>query len=145
MCHTRSEAGGLRVDSREALLKGGSSGPAIVPGKPDESYLLQAIRYAPNAPRMPKNGTKLSDQQIAAVTQWIKDGAVWPVSATSAAPPLATSREKVLTAEQRAFWSFQPLRSVEVPAVKRADWAKSDIDRFVLAKLELSGLSPVAA
>jgi cytochrome c553 len=145
MCHTKSEAGGLRVDSREALLKGGSSGPAIVPGKPDESYLLLAIRHAPNAPRMPKNGTKLSDQQIAAVTQWIKDGAVWPASATSAAPPLATSREKVITAEQRAFWSFQPLRSVEVPAVTRTDWAKSDLDRFVLAKLEQSGLSPVAA
>jgi len=144
MCHTRSEAGGLRVDSREALLKGGNSGPAIVPGKPDESYLLLAIRHAPNAPRMPKNGAKLSDQQVAAVAQWIKDGAVWPASAVNAAPPLATSREKVITAEQRAFWSFQPLRSVDVPAVRRADWAKSDLDRFILARLEQAGLSPVA-
>ena len=144
-CHTKLEAGGLRVDSRDALLKGGSSGPAIVPGKPDESYLLQAMRHAPNAPRMPKNGAKLSDQQIAAVTQWIRDGAVWPAPATTTAPPLATSRERVITPEQRAFWSFQPLRSVEVPAVARADWARTDIDRFVLAKLEHAGLSPVAA
>lgn len=145
VCHTKAEAGGLRVDSREALLKGGSSGPAIVPGKPDESYLLLAIRHAPNAPRMPKNGAKLSDQQIAAVTQWIQDGAVWPASATSAAAAPATSREKVITPEQRAFWSFQPLRAVEVPAVKRADWARSDIDKFVLAKLEQAGLSPVTS
>ncbi len=144
LCHARSESGGLRVDSREALLKGGNSGPAIVPGKPDESYLLLAIRHAPNAPRMPKNGVKLSDQQIAAVTQWIRDGAVWPASATTAATPTAP-REKMITAGQRAFWSFQPLRSVEVPAVKRTDWARTDIDRFVLARLEQAGLSPVAA
>jgi uncharacterized membrane protein len=105
MCHTKAEAGGLRVDSREALLKGGSSGPAIVPGNPDESYLLRAVQHAPNAPRMPKNGAKLSDAQIAAIAQWIRDGAVWPTAA-SAVPAMATSRDKVITAEHRAFWSF---------------------------------------
>ena len=144
-CHTKAESGGLRVDSREALLKGGNSGPAIVPGKPDESYLLAAIRHAPNSPRMPKNGAKLSDQQIAAVAEWIRDGAVWPASATAATATPATPRERVITAEQRAFWSFQPLRAVEAPAVTRTDWARTDIDRFVLAKLEQAGLSPVAS
>ena len=142
MCHTKAEAGGLRVDSREGLLKGGSSGPAIVPGNPDESYLLRAVQHAPNAPRMPKNGAKLSDAQIAAIAQWILDGAVWP-SAASAMPAMATSHDKVITAEHRAFWSFQPLRSVEPPAVTRTDWPKTAIDRFVLARLEKEGLAPV--
>jgi cytochrome c553 len=143
-CHTKSEAGGLRIDSREALLKGGASGPAIVPGKPDDSYLLMAIRHAPNAPRMPKNGAKLSDTQIAAFTQWIRDGAPWPAAA-SAATPAPAARERVITAEQRAFWSFQPLRRVDPPAITRSDWPKSPIDRFILARLEKDGLSPVRA
>ncbi len=143
MCHAKAEAGGLRVDSREALLKGGSSGPAVVPGNPEESYLLRAVRHAPNAPKMPKNGAKLSDARIAALTQWIRDGAEWPAVAGAAAPPMATSHDKVITAEQRAFWSFQPLRRIEAPAVSRTDWAKSTIDRFILARLEKEGLSPV--
>jgi cytochrome c553 len=143
MCHTKAEAGGLRVDSRDALLKGGNSGPAIVPGKPDESYLVLAVRHAPNAPKMPKNGARLSDAQIAALTQWIRDGAPWPAATGVAGPAMATSRENTITAEQRTFWSFQPLRRVEVPAVSRADWAGSPIDRFILARLEQEGLSPV--
>ena len=142
-CHTKGEAGGLRVDSREALLKGGASGPAIVPGSPDDSYLLQAIRHAPNAPRMPKNGAKLSDAQIAAFTQWVRDGAPWPAAASAATPAPAASRERVITAEQRAFWSFQPLRRIEPPSVSRSDWPKSPIDRFILARLEKEGLAPV--
>ena len=94
MCHTKLEAGGLRVDSRDALLKGGSSGPAIVPGNPDESYLLRAIRHAPNAPKMPKNGAKLSDAQIAAVTQWIRDGAAWPAQ-SGVEGPTDEARERL--------------------------------------------------
>ncbi len=128
------------------MLKGGTSGPAIVPGNPDDSYLLLAIRHAPNAPRMPKNGAKLSDAQVAAFAQWIRDGAPWPSatlapSATSATA--TTSRETVVTAEQRGFWSFQPLRQNEPPAVSRNDWPKSPIDRFILARLEKEGLTPV--
>ena len=145
MCHTKAEAGGLRVDSREALLKGGNSGPAIVPGNPDESYLLQAIRHAPNAPKMPKTGAKLGDAQIAALTQWVRDGAPWPASTGAVAPPLAASHEKAITPEQRAFWSFQPLRQIEAPIVSRSEWAKSSIDRFILARLEKEGLSPVGS
>src|SRR5262245_57390254 len=144
-CHTKGEAGGLRVDSREALLKGGASGPAVIPGKPDDSYLLLAIRHAPNAPRMPKNGTKLSDAQIAAFAQWIRDGAPWPAAASANASATPAAREKVITAEQRSFWSFQPLRVTEPPAVSRSDWPKSPIDRFILARLEKEGLSPVRA
>ncbi len=143
MCHTKAEAGGLRVDSREALLKGGHSGPAVVPGNPDESYLLQAVRHAPNAPRMPKNGARLSDAQIAALTEWVRQGAPWPATAAMpAGPPLATSRERTITAEQRAFWSFQPLKPVEAPPATREGW-DSPIDRFILARLDRDGLTPV--
>ena len=88
-------SGGLRVDSREALLKGGDSGPAIVPGNPDESICYRRFATPPNAPKMPMNGAKLSDAHIAALTQWIRDGAPWPASSGAAAPAMATSREKV--------------------------------------------------
>ena len=139
-CHSKAEMGGLRVDSRDALLRGGSSGPAIVPGDPDESYLIRAMRHAPNAPKMPRGQAKLSDAQIAAVAEWIKNGAVWP--STTAAAPTAAPRDKVITPEQRAFWSFQPLTRVEPPAVSRTDWAKTPIDRFILARLERERLTP---
>ena len=84
----------------------------------------------------PKNGAKLSDAQVAAFAQWIRDGAPWPSatlapSATSATA--TTSRETVITAEQRGFWSFQPLRQNEPPAVSRNDWPKSPIDRLAEA------------
>ena len=145
-CHTDRETAGLRVDSREALLKGGDSGPAIVPGNPDASLLIKAIRHAADVPRMPMGGAKLSEQAIAALAQWIRDGAIWPqptgASAAAAAPRLA---EKTITPEQRAFWSFQPIRRVVPPPVTDRGWVKSDIDRFILARLEKEGLQPVRA
>jgi mono/diheme cytochrome c family protein len=84
-CHLDDEEGGLRVDSRERLLAGGESGPALVPGDPDKSLLLQAMRRDPGAPRMPKGDPKLSDEIIAAFTEWIKQGAPWPASGKAAA------------------------------------------------------------
>jgi hypothetical protein len=141
-CHTQSAMAGLRVDSREGLLKGGETGPALVPGDPEKSALLKVIEHAEGFPRMPRGRAKLAADDIAAVAAWIKAGAVWPGSAetTVAAAP---AREKPITAEQRAFWSFQPLASHAVPAVTNAAWPKTDIDRFVLARLEKEGLSPV--
>jgi mono/diheme cytochrome c family protein len=141
-CHAASQLGGLRVDSRESILKGGKSGAAMVPGDPDKSLLIQAVRQTNPKLKMPMGG-KLKDQEIEDLAAWVKAGANWPAAA---APVVnAKSGEYVITPEQRAFWSYQPLKTTPAPAPKDAAWAKTDIDRFVIAKLEHEGLKPVAA
>jgi cytochrome c553 len=146
-CHVDDEKGGLQLDSREALLKGGDTGPAIVPGDPDKSLLMHVIRRDEGYPRMPKSGPKLSDQKIAAFADWIKAGAPWPapskVEGVAATKPAATAPASTITPEQRAWWSFKPLAHPAPPAVKNAEWGKTDIDRFILARLEREGLEPV--
>lgn len=131
-CHTSTKLGGLRLDSKEDLLAGGKSGPALVPGDPDKSLLLAAIRHS-GALRMPKGATRLTDDQIAQFTTWIKDGAHWPVEKTVA---------KTYTAAEKEIWSIQPLRREPAPATKDTSWPINDIDRFVLARLEKEGLTP---
>ncbi len=143
-CHTDDESGGLRVDSLASLLRGGTSGPAIVPGKPDESLILKVVRHTAGFPKMPMLGPKLKDAEIEALAAWIQAGAAWPASAADPTA-LVASHERPLTAEQRAFWSFQPLARVAPPAVTDANWPRTDIDRFVLARLEQEGLRPVGA
>src|SRR5450432_287284 len=144
-CHATSQLGGLRVDSRDGILKGGKSGPAMVPGDPDKSLLIEAVRQTNPKLKMPMGG-KLKDQEIQDLTAWVKAGANWPVTAASAAPVVnPKSGEYVITPEQRAFWSFQPLKMPAAPAAMDAGWAKTDIDRFVRAKLEHEGLKPVGA
>ncbi|MFN8060473.1 MAG: PSD1 and planctomycete cytochrome C domain-containing protein [Vicinamibacterales bacterium] len=140
-CHRDDASGGLRVDSREALLKGGKSGPAIVPGDPDGSLLVAAVRQTTKL-KMPQGG-KLDAGEIDALVAWVKAGAEWPTASTAALTPKA--REFEIKPEHRAFWSFQPLHAPPAPAVSHASWPKSDIDRFVLARLEKEGLTPVAA
>ena len=138
-CHSDKAEGGLRVDSREALIKGGDSGPAIVPGDPEKSLLIQAVKRLPLAPQMPSKRSKLKQEEIDVLVEWVKAGAPWPASSAKAVLP---SAGMVVTAEHRAFWSFQPLRSTPPPAVKDSSWPKTDIDRFVLARLEKEGLKP---
>jgi mono/diheme cytochrome c family protein len=145
-CHTDDEKGGLRLDSRERMLKGGETGPAIVPGDPESSLLIKAVRHVTGVEKMPRGEPKLSDVQIAALAEWIKAGAPWPASApamTGAAPKAASGG--AITAEHRAFWSFQPLGQPAVPSVTAAGWAKTDIDHFILARLDKEGLKPVKA
>jgi mono/diheme cytochrome c family protein len=158
-CHADERMGGLRLDSREGMLKGGRSGPAIVPGDPEKSLMIQAVRQTRETLKMPKGG-RLKPAEIEALTEWVKAGALWPSfaagsSATAASPPAAAGKPVpaaasaapayVIKPEQRAFWSFQPLHAPPVPAVSHATWPKTDIDRFVLAHLEKSGLTPVRA
>ena len=144
-CHAASQLGGLRVDSREAMLKGGKSGPAVVAGEPDKSLLIQAVRQINPKLKMPMGG-KLKDQEVEDLVAWVKAGANWPATAAPATSTAnAKTGEYVITAEQRAFWSFQPLKATAVPTPKDADWSKTDIDRFVLSKLEQEGLKPVAS
>jgi mono/diheme cytochrome c family protein len=136
-CHTEARSGGLQLDSREHFLKGGKSGPVAVPGDPNASLLVKALRYDAN-PKMPPSG-KLAAGQVAAVEAWVKAGAVWPQDGKAApkSPPYK------ITAEQRAFWSFQPVQPATPPDVKDADWGRTEIDRFIAAKLEARGLHPV--
>lgn len=141
-CHGESAMAGLRVDSREGLMRGGETGPAIVPGAPEKSTLVKAVQHADGFPRMPRGRAKLAAQDVEALEQWIRDGAVWPATAT-AAPAPAVAHERAITSEQRAYWAFRPLAKPEAPNVRRADWPRTDIDRFILARLEQENLSPV--
>ena len=103
-CHgNAAQRGQLRVDSLSALLSGGESGPAIAPGKPDESLLVEAIRY--ESLEMPPD-SKLPSDQIAAITKWIETGAPWPGHDGSVRTPAAAKPK--ITDEDRAYWAFQP-------------------------------------
>jgi hypothetical protein len=136
-CHTASKMGGLEMRSRESLLKGGASGPSIVPGDPDNSLLLRAVRHQHDRIKMPPQGT-LTEDEIATLATWVKSGAEWP------ATPTPKTAGYTITPEQRAFWSFQPVRKPDLPAVKNTKWVHSPIDRFILTQLEAKGLAPVA-
>ncbi len=140
-CHSHQAdriKAGLLLDSRAALLHGGNSGPAVVPGQPDESILIQAIRYTDEDLRMPpeQHGGKLTDQQIADFTEWVRRGAPDP-----RVPALAVDG-KNYGGVGRAHWAFQPVKPSAVPTVKDTTWGSSPVDRFILAKLEAAGLHP---
>jgi hypothetical protein len=139
-CHTTSQMSGLRVDSQEAITKGGKRGPAIVPGNSGGSLLLQAIRQTDAGLKMPMGG-KLTDAEISDFAAWIEAGAVWP---KSAAVNAASDGKYVIYPEQKEFWSLVPLHQPKIPAVKDTKWSKTDIDRLVLARLEKEDIKPVA-
>jgi cytochrome c553 len=141
-CHTETKMGGLQMNSREALLQGGNSGPAISPGHPEESLLLQAVRQTHERLKMPPSG-KLADEQIEALARWVQEGAVWPEHKAAAKSAKAGGSVYTITDEQRAWWSFRPIRKPDAPRVRDAAWAKTAIDRFVMARLEEQKLSPV--
>jgi cytochrome c553 len=140
-CHgPDKQKAGLRLDSKDALARGGDSGPVVKPGDPENSRLIEVIRYDADTQMPPKR--KLKDAEIADLTEWIRLGAPWPESGQAVRPAAPATGPKV-TAEDRAFWSFQPIRAVAPPEVLDAAWPKSPIDRFILAKLESKGLRPV--
>jgi cytochrome c553 len=139
-CHSEKSKrpqGGLRVDSIAAMLKGGASGPAIVPGQPEKSLLIAAIRRTDAKLQMPPAG-KLSDARIKDFEQWVKMGAPAPAEAAA-----ATTQPAYDFNEAKKFWSFQPVKDPAPPQVKNAAWVKTPIDRFILAKLEEKNLKPV--
>jgi len=135
-CHGDAAMSGLRVDSREGLLKGGTMGPAIVPGNPDASLLIRSVRQTGDL-KMPKGG-KLQPQEVDALSQWIKSGASWPDSKA----PVKAATGRIITAKDRGFWSFQPLKAPAPPAVKDVSWASNEIDKFILSRLESENLKP---
>jgi mono/diheme cytochrome c family protein len=150
-CHGKEKSkGGLRLDSREGFLKGAESGPVVLPGKPEESSLITAIRYDGEV-QMPPKG-KLKENEIAALTEWVKQGAFWPATRAGAAssatpasmakPPESVASTYKLTEAQRSFWSFRPVANSRPPVVRNQAWPVSAIDRFILAKLEENRLAP---
>ena len=129
-CHgDTKQGGGLKVDSRQALLQGGDSGAAVIPGNPDGSLLILAIeRHADVSAMPPDQDQALRPDQIADFRKWIQDGAVWPA---------ATAKF-----ESRLHWAFQPIQSPECPQVQRRDWCRTPIDNFILSDFERRNLSP---
>jgi mono/diheme cytochrome c family protein len=141
-CHAaEKQKGGLRLDSQAAMLSGGDSGPAMQPGKPDDSRIIKAIRYDGTIQMPPTK--KLTDEQIHALTAWVKMGAPWPPANTATRPP-EPAKEFRITKEDRAFWSFQLIKNPPLPAVKNAAWPQASLDYFILAPLEAKGLQPMA-
>lgn len=132
---------GIRVDSLAGLLRGGDSGPAIVPGQADESLLLEAVRY--EAFEMPPRG-KLPDAEIELLERWVAMGAPWPDEAEPDGDPTAEPGGFDLQARATSHWCWQPIRDPQPPKVADDAWARDEADRFVLAKLESAGLSPAA-
>ncbi len=126
---------GLRLDSREALLKGGDRGPAIVPGDPSRSRLIQAVRH--QTLMMPPNG-ELAETEIADLEHWVEMGAPWPESA--AATPLAAAKRNL--SQDGQHWAFQPYAAVPPPDVHDDDWTVTPIDRFVLSRMRAAGVPP---
>jgi hypothetical protein len=138
-CHsTRADTleGGLRLDHRDGWLKGGDRGRAVVPGNATESLLIQAVRYTDPDFQMPP-GEKLSDESIARLVAWVKMGAPAP---EKDAPAKITRPSDPIAG--KSHWAFQPLKGTSPPAVQDEQWPRSEIDRFILARLEQEQLKP---
>jgi cytochrome c553 len=139
-CHSAKskELGGkLRLDHRMGLLKGGETGAAVVPGQPAASLLLEAIQYRDGLEMPPDE--KLSADVIRDFRRWISDGAADPRIATGT----STSPKDAPPKPSKDLWSLKPVRLPAVPEVKNSDWPRSEIDRFLLARMQARGLEPV--
>ena len=142
-CHSVADEqfkGGLAVDTRNSLQVGGDSGPAVVPGNPGRSPLLLAMRGHGDFKQMPPK-VRLSDDILADFETWIRAGAADPRVDDTA---VATKPGEIDIEAGKKHWAFQPPKNAAPPAVKNDAWPKSDIDRFVLAKLDENGLTPSA-
>lgn len=143
-CHSaeKKQKGGLLLDSQEGWAKGGESGPAIVPGKPADSLLLNAVRGTNKDLQMPpeRSGGKLKPAQIADLEEWINRGAFDPRTGTTGVPAKKTWDE--IFAERKQWWSLQPLRKSTPPAVTDTEWTATTIDRFLRNQMTKNGIVP---
>ncbi len=137
-CHSRDEKvkGELLLDSRQGWERGGTIGPAILPGEVESSLLIEAVRYETEDLEMPPKG-KLPEHEIAILEQWVREGAFDPRVDES-----VKKKEGIDIEAAKAFWSFRPVTKVRVPEVQMKDWVRRSSDSFILAKLEEKGLSP---
>ncbi|HWC89282.1 MAG TPA: DUF1549 domain-containing protein, partial [Pirellulales bacterium] len=140
-CHSGAEPkGNLRLASRGDLLTGGDTGPAVVPGDPKESLLVDAINYGDTYQMPPKS--KLPAAEIAVLTRWVELGAPWSTEQVET----KAEKKKFDLAQRRAeHWAWQPVRPTAPPAVADAAWPASAVDQFILARLEGAGLRPARA
>ena len=142
-CHSvegGKSKGGLTLDTQAATLKGGEGGPAVVPGDISNSLLITAVSYKDKDLKMPPdkdNNKKLSDEEIASLTEWVKMGAPDPRTA-----PAKIAKMSGLTDEARNHWSFQPVKKPAIPAVKNRPWCITPVDAFIVQKLEEKGMIP---
>ncbi|MCY2982776.1 MAG: PSD1 and planctomycete cytochrome C domain-containing protein [Planctomycetota bacterium] len=139
-CHSgksKKLQAGLRVDSRKAMLKGGDSGPALIASNPDESSIIQAVRY--DGFEMPPKG-KLPANEIDILTKWVAMGAPWPAEQPSDG---GADRESFDWQKRKeGHWVWQSIQNPTRPTIAETDWPKSDIDFFILSSLEKAGLKP---
>ncbi len=146
-CHSTKQKkaeGGLLLDARDALRKGGDSGPAIVPGDPEKSLLVTAVRQTDKDLRMPPK-QKLSDTQIADLEAWVKAGATDPREPTPSdalTEVVARAKYGMSLEEGMFFWSFLPVKQHAPPVVKQTAWPRTPVDHFILARLEHAGVEP---
>ncbi len=140
-CHSEQKPqGGLNLRTRAALLQGGALGPALVPGDPEKSLLIRAVRYHDHL-KMPPKG-KLPETQIRDLEAWVKMGAVWPSERMKDEGGRKNSAGPVHPQKAEVHWSFRPVGMPGVPPVKNRWWVKNPVDAFVLAELEKKGLKP---
>ncbi len=141
-CHgPKSQEAGLRLDSGPAVLRGGDSGPVIVPGVPERSRLVTAIRYAEDV-QMPPDG-KLPPEMIEDLVRWVQEGAYWPPTQE----PMAQTTEVAAAAENKAadHWAFQAVRAPATPHISADDWSAGAIDRFIHVKRQAQGVPEAPA
>jgi hypothetical protein len=137
-CHGPERAkAGLRLDSAAGVAAGGDSGPVVAAGDPRGSRLIQAVRYEGDL-KMPPQG-RLSDAEVAELTEWVRAGAVWPDGRNPVRTPAAAHPAEP---GPGVSWAFRGPRDPSPPAVKAVDWPRSPLDRFILAALERNGLAP---
>ena len=136
-CHgPKKQNNGLRMDSRAAILKGSEYGIVVEAGKPDGAKLIKAIRHEAGAEAMPKNGPKLSDSDIVAISEWVQAGLPWPETGPTPEPE-----------QWRKHWAFQPVKPPALPEPASlppqfTNWHQGPADRLILAKLSANGLTP---
>ncbi|MBL8793254.1 MAG: DUF1553 domain-containing protein [Planctomycetia bacterium] len=138
-CHSinsKKQKGGLLLDSKQAILKGGDSGPALVPGKPADSLLLKAMQHSQPDLKMPPKA-KLADGILADFEKWIATGAVDPRDGT-----VKSTKRNIDIGAGRQYWAFKPVAPAAPPKVKSEPWVRTDVDRFILAALEAKNLLP---
>ena len=136
-CHgAAKQESGLRLDSKSMANKGGDRGPAIVPGDPERSLLVQAARRNGEL-KMPPD-EPLRPEEVTALVEWIRHGAPWPAEAVR-----SSTRGGSITEKERQFWSFQPLADISPPEVHDRSWLRTPVDRFILARLDAERVKPV--
>ncbi len=144
-CHSHAankSKGGLLLDSREAMLAGGHTGAAIVPGKAEESLLLKAVSHRDPDLKMPPKDGPLDSGDLAVLTEWVKAGAPWSSSAKGGNSSIPLRAKGGLTETDRQWWAFQPVKAETPPIVGSRALVRNEVDRFIVARLEKANIKP---